>query len=385
MEKKIPLSLLKLIDLLHTNEYIFVQTYCIGKECKFVEVQTPVNRKTFIIRIPSKYYMQIRGKTRVFNIRDEVKGGSPQSEYIGMIKGAVIESDLVCISSTKICCFLNNGTAYNYTIGNAPVREEPKIEPDIASELTEKASQLIKKATKVDDIKVELVEPRHQIKDPAEIVFVDTNGDVIEPDSEIEQMMIADLKKRDVAPTEEKIIEVKEEEVVKSDDEETQVSMLNSPPDKITESGIEMGMVYVAIEIGRFFKKVKDFGEDCLMLYNILDDEEVKLRRNRVEEVNRMLDACKNSFVKKMDDIRKQEQLTKEQLTKLSYTLLRVLKFELLVKKYPKRYDTSPEEISSMKRTTYETIGELNIKLLRMKDQCEQLIKEYTSSISEMM
>ena len=402
-EKRIPISLSKFLSLLEKHNYTLVSTYCVGDDVYFIESRTPRLQKTFVISVPQKYKMTCNTEThKRFQINPSREPSVRQIDYLTEIKGPLLECDLLAISSTDICIYRNNGTTGSYTIGDV-IREEEAEEEE--RDDIEEIERDVKKMTKLieeeasdeeDELTSEDLKTMKVVNSSktggVELEFEDSEGAPIEdavPDlmeKEFEEGIDEgdeDVEEEDVeevehqTPAEESIVAAAETPKKRSD---------NSLPPNIEDSGVTLGLIYYSIDLQIFYRKVAENLETAILAcYDTLDDNENTMRENKAVEIVESALKLSEKVRLDMKGCREKEMELKAQILKLSAVLNNTDVLRAKVATDPAKFSDVKPDLDRIVSQTKTTIFEINVALLRMRDNADDMLSYYQTSLDDMI
>jgi hypothetical protein len=94
-----PLSILKLEQLLETNGYIPKKHFTIDGTCAYIEVLSIQNAETFMLYIPSKYKFKMKSGSNIHKLKfiDMNTGNSTSDDYAGLPDESKLETDYAAV------------------------------------------------------------------------------------------------------------------------------------------------------------------------------------------------------------------------------------------------------------------------------------------------
>ena len=402
----VKLSLSKFLDLLNRHKYTLHGVYSEGNKIRFLECRTPKQQKTFIIYLPDKYKMKLGSSTSLkrFNIipSDDLPS-SRQIKYMSDIKGPLIECDLLSVSSSLLCMYKNSGETICYLIGDEKESKDESVEEEEIDQITVIEQKAIKTLKKIEpDIELPIIEKRNEEENEEEneeqeeeneeeqdgqeeenedeLVFEDADGKpfdevkhILSQDKTIEQDL-ENLKKK-----------VSSEETEEDGEDELHIIQDNSLPPQLEDSDVSLGIIYIAINAGSFFKKIKTYEKELIGFYEQLDDNELDTRKEKLKTLSENTADFLAKAKERIDNIQNEEKELKFQLVRLTIVLTQIDAVKLKVVSNEKKYGIElTQELEKIHRKTRSTIHELNINLLKLRDSADELLSNYLSSIKEL-
>jgi len=392
-KKRALLSFEKVSSFVTKYGYGLVTLYVENNECLFIELRTPRYQKTFIVGIPERYKLLISVENyRRVNIKNSGEPTTKKSLYLVDMKGPLLECDIFSVSSEEICTHKNNGefACYKIIIDG----EDLPAPAEIYAEEQDPVEKVFKETRKVlesfggetDD----LDKPKKKKhRDQDEIVIVE-RGDATE------DQVIIEFEDDDGLPVEkasEPAKEKKKKKKKKSNDEEEENeqsdtnsdSSSDAPRDnslpELEDEDIESGMIYVLVDIKDFFGKAAFLESELVSLYDSIDENEVELRRSRVDTINELSIRVKTLVEDKLKEIENEERKIRIQVSKLSTLLLATERVQL---KTP-IMDPRRAEIDKAHYSTRLMIHEMNVELLRLRDKINNILTSYLTSLEDVM
>jgi len=389
------LSYKKFSKLLLQNGYLISLIYYIennGREVVFFELRLPKSQKTIILYIsPNKYTMllpkEVNYKTiEIVSTEDErVKSAAfilteRSLHYAIGVRGPLVESDIVIISSNGVCYTKFNGENYCYFMAdkvkklgendkeilkieeseNSEEEEIALLEKNIKNIAKKKGVQLkeftVQKGNsaeisiKTQDVKKEVVVKNKKtdayIKKPEEIIvkteekkeedvfvsdendvkglaleFVEKSGSsesvVDEEDSEEEYSFDSSSETNSSEDVEEKELTTKIINPSTSNKSNTKASpMANYVMPEVLD--IYHGAVYVGTDINTFYKNVGGYEPEALAIYEQIEDNETDIRMERLNDTKKKLGLLSVHVESRVKDIELEELGLKYQLLRLT-------------------------------------------------------------------
>jgi hypothetical protein len=426
---EIKLNLDKLKNLLDRHGYIIEQVFCQKKTIRFLECRTPKYQKTFIIYIPERYLMTLPSDCPTKKLNITISKSPPSCQQISFMsdaKGPLLECDLLTISSETMCLYLNSGESGCFYIKDTESSDPEESKKDTDEDIDEidalekdtavllqkikpgaklpKASLRKKKkevdseeiecsSDKEEDKKIEELrddegdsssEDKNKNKKKIELFFEEENG---EPIDEIKSLLENSAHMEDsLSRIKEKIDSRDSENEEKDSDDEESTIRDNSIPSEIEECEVALGIIYILIDIRKFFKLVSNYEEELINSYNQIEDNEEEVRKKKLCKVKSLCNELISHSEKRLKEIFEEEERLKIHLVRLTIVLTQSDSLKTKVTSNPSKYgDDVIEETTRIYRETKETIHELNTEILKLKDTTEDLLSNYISSIQELI
>lgn len=467
------ISYAKFTALLHKHGYIASTVYFEVTDGKravvFFECRLPKTQKYVLIHVPRKYLMVLPNDVnpRSIEIVEANEGANALTErsvsYLLDVRGPLIESDLVVISSDGMCHSKFNGTTLCYFLAsNLPQHsdEEDIMESDESSddEVKELETAMRETKRKLQSKGVSVpVSPKIEAQDtedskessgesPAdEEVHKDSNDDSGEssPDEGVELVFVdeevpedtprentedsdggldsnAEGSEDDVEDDEES--ESDEDDSEESDSDEDSESDEDSDEDSdpkgksrrsakelrenvqgnalsisrrsnhvdINELDVSLGIIYVSVDINEFYRNVASFENEALSVYEQIDDNERDMRESRVSEIKKQMELAINHLDLRVRQIQSNEKGMQYQLLRLTAILQDAEnvrnKAQSKAKSRKGNINTDPEvlEIERVYNRTRKTVHEMNMSLMRQRDDFEDVLTNYEESLKEL-
>ena len=314
------LSFEKTLSLLQTHHTRVVATYTIRMKgnkhkCKFLECMTTGISRPFFISIPDKFNITVLLGSAPMEVFISPVGPeivARQLEYLKKIRGT-LESDLVSISSSFIC-HVKNSSRWCYRIVGEfdDLYEESKPDSQFQS--------LVQKVTNLVEEKTETADPPLLSTLPETPIFEEYDDS------------------------------------------------LTIRPTSFMFDEIELGLVYIAVELNSFYKDASQIREVLVKKYAFLEDNELDVRQEKIDRLAQLFIQLTERF-KEVDDILlKRDSTSKKKLETLTNLLKRLTKVE----------DASEKEIptiNDLKVQIQTTITEEHITSLRLKDSANDMLE----------
>ena len=421
-ESKVKLSLDKFNGLLEKHGYILSAVYCEKESVRFAECRTPRLQKTFIVYLPDKYTMTMTEGTedlKRLDISSSVSlPSSRQIKFITDMKGHLLECDLVAVSSENVCVYRNSGKALCFDMTEEGekenVEEEELEEEDNDIKSIEKDTERVLKKVDGPDAVLKTAKPK---TNPEKKVSKTPDEKIIEDEGifEEEDFLEDDLDKEITEKDEEKIELVFEDEdgepfdevkatinqfgaddaeeslkiiQEKFDEDEEEVDTYtedNALPPEIEDGEIVLGIVYVMIDIGSFFKKISNYENEVVKFYEQLNENERDMRSRRLDSIKALVEKFLEHSQDRLKEISKEEDEHHGQLIRLTIVLAQASSLRKRVSENPSKYGEVVDETERIYQKTRKTIYDLNMELLKLRESADELLSNYHSSIKELI
>lgn len=381
------ISLSKFIDLLTKHSYMLVSAYCSdANECRFLEVKSPSYQKTFVVLIPEKYKMVADDDThKRLRIGKIIEPPSRTISYLIDMKGPLLECDVLMISSTSLCVYRHNGSSLCYIIGDGDghlevTEGETKKEIENVDPIKQLDSDADKLIEKIDPSLLTKTEDTSTKEEPKEVEVplneVEAEGSGETPEDEVMEKVELVFEDGDEAVDE-------NEEVEEKKKHDPSQPMDNSLPSTIEMEEIELGILYVLIDLPTFFRKIEGYEQELITCYDSLDDNEKEVRKQKLKEVNDLLGTATKTLVERLDKISTEELKRRATLVHLTTTLGKLSK--LYDKTKTINHASERPEVERVMRQTRSTIHEFNVASLRLRDQADELLTAYSTTLKELI
>nr|QBK86155.1 MAG: uncharacterized protein LCMAC101_07500 [Marseillevirus LCMAC101] len=199
-----------------------------------------------------------------------------------------------------------------------------------------------------------------------ELVFEDEEGNVIE-DVEGTLNKAGDIKEKGVESV----------DVISTGD--------NSIPEEIEDSDISLGIVYIVIAIGSFFKKINKYEENIVEICEQLDDNELDARKDRLVKIKDIAADFLEHSEKRLKEINQKEMDMKADLLRLTVILAQVDAMKTEIASNERRLRGETPSVEKLYIQTKKSVHEINLELLRLRDQADEILSNYYLSIKELM
>lgn len=379
--KRYTLSFSKFELLLTQNQYHLDRLYCKCDEVLFIQCRSPKHQTSFLIHVPDIYKMDVTPdiSCEILNIElSSEELPSHKSRFLFDIRGNLIDCDLATISSTHLCLYRHtDDNMVTYNIGSKTGEiydsvEEFDDEPlDEITILEKQAKDLLNDIQGGDEFIPEKVPPPSPVN---EIEFV------VEQDS-------TTLEGEEISftiPESEGENEVLDEDSLSESEEH--VRLENSVPPQLGESDIFLGIVYVAINISTFYSQIQKYERTLTRLNGVLEENELEMRKRRFLDIEIKHKEAGTILRERFDLLIKEEEELRRQQIRLSVVLIQVNIMKQKIEN--NRSEETLDKISQIENiynTTRETIHELNMDLLHLRDQINEYMTNCELSIQDLI
>jgi hypothetical protein len=416
--QNIKLNLDKVINFLDRYHYTTVRLYCRENIIIFLECKTPKFQKTIIIYFPERYYVPLPENCliKIINLKSsEISPTKYQLQFISDVKGHLMECDILAISSDTILFHSEDKGLKYFCIGNEDIKpstDEEELDisssDDEVSKLKKKVNSMMKLVGSKNASKIKSKKKKSK-KRPSKGILV--NAQEISPEDEPPTSALsggnASSKEEDALPPKEEekvellfiqddgevIDEVKSaienpNETLKkikkkvdysSDEENVEIETGdNSLPPDIEEQNIYLGIVYVSINIQRFYKIIETYEEEVINLYIQIEDNENDMRAIKVTHIKELCQRFIGHMEGKIKELNSEEEDLKNQLLNLTVIMTQTLIIKQRVDKNPEKYGVElVEEVGKMHDETRKSINDINIEILKIRDKTEEILCNY--------
>ncbi len=397
------LSYDKFLSLLSKKMYIPVLIYYVQKDDNaqriiFFEVRLPKTQKSVLIYVPpTKFKMLLPQNSNIKKIKiTKLKNKSSLSEnsinYLIQSRGPLIEADLTAVSSDGLCYSKLSGEneCYFFDSSMVPIEiieKRKKEKRDMLKELEKDVKRVAQKM----EVKLK----------PHKIVEVEKNAEDVEEEENSEEnegveLIFSDEIQKEIEQKEKgEYVEVQEESVDFSNDSFSSEEEFSNDENFIKspyrtnyvfpeELDVNMGIVYVTLDINIFYKQVSEYEKEALSVYEQLDDNEIDMRISRANDIKKKLGELASVLDAKIKEIELEEKGLKYQLMRLTNILtdaetIRSKSSEL--KNGVKEVSTDVDRVYNQTR---KTVHDLNVELIRRKEDIEEIMTNYEESINDL-
>lgn len=151
---------------------------------------------------------------------------------------------------------------------------------------------------------------------------------------------------------------------------------------------VQMGIVYVVIDVDVIHKKFDTYEIEALNIYEQIDDNERDIQEERVKTIKKQTELVLKHLDSRLQKIQTAERGKKYYLLKLTGLLQDAENIKQKAEKKPnEKADIANSGMLDLDRVynkTRKTIHELNISLLHQKDEVEDILVNYEESIKEL-
>ena len=274
----------------------------------------------------------------------------------------------------------------------------PKTEPEDESEEGEPESDVPKSESegkserepedepKGDELKNNDGEPdKFEDDEHVELIFEDEDGEPVDEVKNILNTEDTSQAERDLKVIHAKIKHANESEEDEVPDDEEYTTRDNALPPNLEEGEVVLGIMYVLISIGLFFKKIADYEDEVIGCYEQLDENEVESRKEKLSTIKIMCNKFISHSEERITKLSDEEQNLKLQLVRLTVILIQADALKTRVEQNPEKYGELLDKSDQVYNPTRNTIHELNLETLKLRDTADELLSNYQSSIEELM
>jgi len=159
----------------------------------------------------------------------------------------------------------------------------------------------------------------------------------------------------------------------------------NITPGSIREKDVVIGVIYISIDLSLFLKQTDNLEEELSTFYTGMDLNERDLRLERLRKIK---ERC-YFMLAKADDalalIQDKETKVKADLGRLSVAYVSTSVLQEKISKDPKKYGEVTEETQEVKQQIAKTIEELNLELLRLRDEADEILINCSDVVEELV
>jgi hypothetical protein len=150
----------------------------------------------------------------------------------------------------------------------------------------------------------------------------------------------------------------------------------------VEELDVQSGIVYVIVDVDFLFKKLEDYETYAIEVYEQLDDNEKDIRSDRIAEIKKQLDLAAKHLDLRIKKLEVSENGMKYHLLKLTGLLQDAENIKNKAKETKKSVPSG--DIDKVYSKTKKTIHELNVSILRQKDELDDILLNYEESLKEL-
>jgi hypothetical protein len=379
MPKKTPLLFDKFISLAEKNNFVYIRSYVTDKLCRFIELKTPLTKKTFIVSITDRYKMTIDDHLHKEIVRVD-NPSSRQMLYLMDIRGGLTNAEIITVSSTSICTINTSGESERYecyvikdmmdTNINQYIKEEPKSKVD---RLVTKSKNII-----IDE---DTLPVNQEDQGNSESQSNVTLGSESQSNTTLEsEEIILEFQTADGNPIDSENEDLESQNDFSSESQNDFENGKSAPkytdykdnslPANLADDNIIIGMAYISIDINYFFRNVKTIETYILELYNQLYENEYERRMCKIDTINDLCKSLQKKFKETIDKANSEEQKLNSDIARLTNILISGDK----VLNKPNQKADIKTNIEKLHSETHKTISDINIEILRLKDHTDEYI-----------
>jgi len=391
--KRVTVSISKLAEFLAKKLYTIVMVYVCEDSIRFVEARTAKYQKSFMIYISQKYKMVPSDSHKKVIISLSNGDSSRQLEYLDKLKGSFMECDLTSVSSRFVCVYRNSGSLEMYFIGTKQDMEEDSTETIKETPI----QKVIKDASAVFESLTEtLTIPEASPGGDLEEGDQEEEGDPEEgedPDGE-------DISTPSGSSTKDEPIELEFEDADGVDISDM-AEFIEPPPfreskilDKtkdinsihdidMEDEDVVLGIIYHTIDLLIFYKSINNLEEKIASIYNMIEDNENTFRDERVLTIEEMAENLVLKIHSAQEKFIIEENRLKTQLVQLSSIFDQTTDLKEKIK-VDVKYSDAKGDIERVYNQTRNTIKDLNLELLHLRDYFDELLDNVHTSLEEL-
>ncbi len=348
---------------LKKKNYILTHVYTSsGGECIFLQCRTPRHGKTLLVRVPSKYTLKIDGVpdgTPSTNISIIDKQNSRQRDYMERIReGIDSQIELIAISSTSLT-LLRGDDVMVYHIGDLEIEKED--DEDEADEVT-LLEQAIDKLVGEDDHSTGVGED------------IEEEGSTTAGRDEDDALVF------DETPISDVIVNDGSESVTSVNEDDN----VEEPELQLTDKEIEIGLIYICIDLPSFFKTSSSLENSLIEIYRKMDEREALQRNERLHHIEGLAARVHGKVSSRLLAITEDEKKLRSQLARLTSVLNKTEKLRDKTTSIDRLKEFANPVDEVYNRTT-RTIHDLNIQLLKYRDEVDRLLTSYESAFVDLL
>jgi len=378
--KRYTLTFEKFEAFLQKHQYRLDRIYSKKDESLFLQCRSPKHQHVFIVHVTDLYQMKIPSSGyEVLNVelsREDLP--SHRSRFMLDVKGTLVDCDFATISSKNICLYTSsddNMTVYLLT----PDKNEH--EPDVEEEEPMDELSRLEETTKT---LLDSFNPRSEKlhENHPEVVL-----EAPKPVMEIDIQTKADNQDDTTIPELEHPPVQKEEEQTEYDSEEGEKMFIdNSVPPQLEESDIFFGLVYVVVGISEFYSDVIRFERKLTKIYEILDENELEMRKKRFDDLEMKLQDVGSSMRTRFNSLIEEEKDLRHQQVRLSVVMIQtnIIKEKINNNRLSQPLDKI-SQVETIYNGTQETIHELNMEILSLRDRVNEYISNCDASLNDLL
>lgn len=397
-----PLSLSKFRSLLQHNSYTLSTVYCVDHECKFIELRTPKIQKTFLIHIPERYVLTIDDTVRVVDMQPIDSPPFRHATYLTELKGSNLQWNIVSVSSTILCATERiPGTKDSirfdcYFIGPRK-RQSSKMElidEDPVLKIVADTDKIMYEVTgtglslPTEEVAENTTEDENPEDEDVEVQleFQNDDGTPLDTNDGVEVDDIHDAEEHIVGAVKSRSVDSDTVHITPKPKLSSLVSPIdNSLPSNMVDRDLYLGIIYILVDIGTFFKNISGIEDQILAAYDTLDENEAVLRDVRLTRITEMCELLSVKLSGELERIKNEETELKSQLTKLTVVYNSALQLKASGNS---KVASMMNDIDRIYNQSRSTIAELNVELMRLRDRTDELLTNYDwclTDLSEML
>jgi len=401
--KKVTVSIAKLTEFLSKKLYIITNVYVCDDSIRFVEARTAKYQKNFMIYVSQKYKMAPDQLHKIIHITLSTPvDASRQSEYIDKLKGSFVDCDITSVSSRFICIHRNNGSLEIYSIGaktkgledesntfivkDTPIQKTIKDVSEVFGNLSEKLTIPDEMTYKKEDDEISIVEDQENGEN-GEDQENGENGEYQENDEdqgteELVELEFEDAEGESVSDMAEFIEPPPFLNIKTSDKSSTKLSNNKIPTIDLEDEDIILGIIYHTIELLVLYKNIDTLEEKISTIYSVIEDNENSIRDDRISNIEELAENLIIKIRSSHEKFITEENDLKTQLIQLSSIFDQTSGLKEKIKDDVK-YSDAKVDIERVYNQIRNTIRDLNLELLRLRDSFDELLDNVHTSLQE--
>lgn len=216
-------------------------------------------------------------------------------------------------------------------------------------------------------------EPYDELKDMLDVNVIDVD------DAESSLRKIQDK----LSSEESESADLEEGINLEEDDEVDDID--NSLPPEIEEDDFVIGFVYISVNLQDFFRNIVENEARIIECYEQLDENISEIRDLRYKKLKNLTEAFLNKTQGELANISEEEKTLKIQLIRLTVVLAQSRDLIEKLSQNPSKYGALIEDSEKIHEKTKNSIYELNLELLRLRESADELLSNYTSTIQNLV
>lgn len=269
--------------------------------------------------------------------------------------------------------------------------EEEKSEDSKKSKEPSKEKNLEKKSEKESPVEKDLSkkDPTKSQKLIEEPPIEDERSEILSKESPEEVELVFENEKGEVMDDVKMFLDEGEEDPSSKNSSKKKSSKKSSDNDSknetvcIQEIEIDLGIILICVTISNFFKKIQNYESELVEQYSQLDENEIENRNRKLKQINELcskfLEVSKDRVAQKT---KKEKKLKNELIIAIS-VMVKILELKKKVEENPSKYQQDIAKVNDIYEQTKNTIRDLNIEILKVKDDINELLSNYCITLQE--